>query len=589
MKILGIIHGHNSSACLLNDGDVRGCVSEERFDRRKNSTAFPINGINYLLGLTNTECRDIDLIVHASKTVPFIDEREIKIYEDDRSDRVTTLRGMIYNYVHSLYYHCPVMRKPIRMLYKASSNAWQKGNFAEKVRNNFLRHLDVDGSKIVFADHHMCHAYSVYYGFIPREVRKEPFLVMTLDGEGDGLCSTVHVVRNGRWERIGKTEAGSSIASFYGAITKFLKMKVNEHEYKVMGLAPYCSAYNRDKTLKKFQGLFWVNDDLSFGSVGGGNFVTKWLNENLTEDRFDAVAAAAQKYVEDLAVEWVTKAIDKTGIHNLALSGGFFMNIKANKAIMELPGVQKLYICPSGGDESCPIGAIYYGVERLGLDPNDHCDSIQNIYLGNEFSENEIEAAIRANYSGSGYAISRHDDIEAEVAKLLSEGKIVSRVNGRMEFGARALGNRSLLANPGNPDVVKVINEQIKNRDFWMPFACSILEERADDYLINPKRIEMKYMAISCETTPLARKHLAAAIHPYDYTARPQIVGPRDNSSYYRILKHFEALTQTGGVLNTSLNLHGEPLVNSPEDAMSTFARSGLQYLAMGNYMISKP
>lgn len=588
MKILGMIHGHNSSACLLDDGEVRGCVSEERFDRIKNSTAFPIRSVNYLLNMANTKCEDIDLIVHASKTVPFIYEREIKIYEDDRNDKVTTLRGVIYRSLHSLYYHLPIVRNPIRMLYKASSNAWQKGKFSERIRNAFLRHLNVDGSKIVFADHHTCHAYSVYYGFIPREVRKEPFLVMTLDGEGDGLCSTVHVVKDGKWERIAKTEAGNSIASLYGAITKFLKMRVNEHEYKVMGLAPYCSAYNRDKTLKKLNGLFWVNDDLSFGSIGGGNFVIKWLNENLTDDRFDAVAAAAQKYVEDLAVEWVTKAIDKTGIHNIALSGGFFMNIKANKVIMELPGVQRLYICPSGGDESCPIGALYYGVEQLGLDPNTYCDNIKNIYLGNEFSESEIENAIAKNCTGRRFTISRYDDIETEVAKLLSEEKVVSRVNGRMEFGARALGNRSILANPSSPDVVKVINEQIKNRDFWMPFACSILEERADDYLINPKRIEMKYMAVSCETTPLAKKDLIAAIHPYDYTARPQLVSPADNNSYYKILKNFEALTGIGGVLNTSLNLHGEPLVNSPEDAISTFSRSGLHYLALGNYLISK-
>jgi carbamoyltransferase len=161
-------------------------------------------------------------------------------------------------------------------------------------------------------------------------------------------------------------------------------------------------------------------------------------------------------------------------------------------------------------------------------------------------------------------------------------------VNGRSEFGARALGNRSILANPAYPEVVKIINEQIKNRDFWMPFACSILEERADDYLVNPKNIDMRYMAISCETKPLAKEHLAGGIHPYDYTARPQIVNSTDNLSYYKILKKFEELTGIGGLLNTSLNIHGEPLVNSPDEALSTFQRSGLQYLSIGNYMISK-
>lgn len=589
MKVLGIIHGHNSSACLLDEGTVSGCVSEERYDKKKNSTEFPINSINYLLGLTAISCENIDLVVHASKTVPFINKHEIKMYEDDRSNKATTLRGIAYKKAHSLYYHMPIVRKPLRMLYKLNSDAWREGKFAEQVRDNFLTSINIDRSKIIFADHHLCHAYSVYYGFVPKEVRKEPVLVLTLDGEGDGRCSTVHVVKDGHWEKIGETAAGNSIASFYGAITKFLKMRVNEHEYKVMGLAPYCSNYNRDRTLKKFNGLFWINDDLSFGSVGGGNFIAKWLEENLTDDRFDAVAAAAQKYVENLAADWVSKAIKKTGICNIALSGGFFMNIKVNKVIMELPDVNRLYICPSGGDESCPIGAMYYGVQQMGLDPSVHCNTIDNLYLGNVFSESEIVQAIEDNCAGSGYKICRHDEIEVEIAKLLAEGKVVARVNGRMEFGARALGNRSILANPAHLDIVKIINEQIKSRDFWMPFACSVLEERAEDYLVNPKQVEMKYMAISCETTPLAKVHLTGAIHPYDYTARPQIVSAKDNASYYKILKTFESLTKIGGVLNTSLNLHGEPMVNSPEEAISTFSRSGLHYLALGNHMISKP
>lgn len=588
MKVLGIMHGHNSSACLLNEGVVSGCVSEERYDRKKNSTEFPINSVNYLLNMAGTKSETVDLVVHSSQTVPFIHKREIKIYEDDRNDRVTTLRGRVYKSIHSLYYHFPLLRKPIQLLYKASAAPWKSGRFAEQIKNSFLKHLNVERNKIVFADHHTCHAYSVYYGFVPKEARKNPVLVLTLDGEGDGLCSTAHIVKNGQWERIAETAAGNSIASFYGAITKFLKMKVNEHEYKVMGLAPYCSVYNMSKTLKKFNGLFWVNDDLSFGSLGGGNFISKWLEENLTDDRFDAVAGAAQKYVEVMAAEWISKAIKKTGIHNIALSGGFFMNIKVNKVIMGLPEVHKLYICPSAGDESCPIGAVYYGVQQLGLDPSAVCGTIDSLYLGNEYTENDIKQAIDKECASHEHKVTRHDEIEVEIAKLLAEGKVVARVNGRMEFGARALGNRSILANPAHPDVVKLINEQIKSRDFWMPFACSILEERAADYLINPKNIEMRYMAISCETTLLAQTHLNGAIHPYDKTARPQIVAAKDNESYYKIIKNFESLTQIGGVLNTSLNLHGEPMVNSPEEAISTYVRSGLQYLALGNYMIAK-
>lgn len=588
MRVIGMLHGHNSSAALIDAEGMRGSVSEERYDRKKNSTAFPKGSINYLLNISGVKTEELDLVVSASKCVPFIDDHQIKAYEEERVNNFSSLSGRIKETIHILYYRFPIFRSAIKALYHSSNNRWKTEESAQKIRKHIQNFLPVDSNKIIFADHHTCHAYSVYYGFVPKEVRSEPFLVLTLDGEGDGLCSSINVVRNDNWEKISETKAGNSIASFYGAITKFLGMTVNEHEYKVMGLAPYCSDYNRDKTLKKFQGLFWVNDDLTFGSQGGGNFVSMWLEDNLKYDRFDAVAAAAQKYVEDLAIEWIQKAIEKTGIHNIALSGGFFMNIKVNKVISELPEVKRLYVCPSGGDESAPIGAVYYGLKTLGANLESGLGFIPNLYLGNEYTESEIEEAIKLNCDHKTVSVTKSDDIEMAMAKLLAAGEIVSRLNGRMEFGARALGNRSILANPSSPDVVKTINEQIKNRDFWMPFACSILEERAADYLLNPKGIDLSFMAISCETTALARKHLIGAIHPYDYTARPQVVRQADNPSYHKMLKYFDSLTQIGGVLNTSMNLHGEPLVNTPADAISTFSRSGLKHLAIGNYLLSK-
>jgi len=164
----------------------------------------------------------------------------------------------------------------------------------------------------------------------------------------------------------------------------------------------------------------------------------------------------------------------------------------------------------------------------------------------------------------------------------------VARVKGRMEWGARALGNRSILANPSNIDLVMILNEQMKDRDFWMPFAPSILSERADDYLINPKKVEAPYMILSFDTTLLARSHLKAALHPYDFTCRPQIVSKDWNPVYYDLLKHFEALTGIGGVLNTSFNLHGYPIVLGPKEALYAFEHSGLEYLALENYLVTK-
>jgi carbamoyltransferase len=365
-------------------------------------------------------------------------------------------------------------------------------------------------------------------------------------------------------------------------------MTINEHEYKVMGLAPYCSEHNRDKTFKKFKNLFTINDDLSFSSPGGGNYFSRWMSEHLKNERFDCVAAAAQKYVEDIACEWVEKAIARTGISNVVLSGGFFMNIKVNKAISELPNVKKLIVCPSAGDESVPLGAVYYGLKRLGVNVNQEKYFVDSLYLGSNIEEGEILAAVKKYQVDNDFSIEKCNHIEEKIAKLLASGQVVARVDGPMEFGARALGNRSILGNPSTPHVVKLINDQIKNRDFWMPFACSLLEESADKYLMRVKDIDYSYMAISCDTTDIARRELIGGLHAYDFTARPQLVQKEKNTGYYNLIKEFEAITGIGGVLNTSLNLHGEPLVRTADEALSTFVRSGLQHIAIGRYLISK-
>jgi carbamoyltransferase len=587
MKVLALLHGHNSSATLLVNGQVIGSASEERYDRKKNSTAFPRNAIADLLSIAKLSSSDLDMVVSASKCVPFVDPKEVEIYEDERRNHRKLFRSRLFGAIHAIHYHAPITRPVIRWAYNKFNEKWNSDSVSDKLREHIGQFVQVPKEKIHFADHHTCHAYAAFYGFVPLKERSLPHLVLTLDGEGDGLCATVSKVVDGRWTRLAETVAGNSIASFYGAVTKHLGMTVNEHEYKVMGLAPYCSNSSRDRTLAKFKGLLWVNDDLTFGSLGGGNFIVKWLQDNVRHDRFDAVAAAAQKYVEDLAQEWVTKAINKTGIKRIVLSGGFFMNIKVNKTIMELPEVEKIYVCPSAGDESVPIGAAYYGLQLHHPNPV-VAIPCPDLYLGTPFSDEQIEQAIKSKLKSPPYVVTRHENVEAEVARLLASNQIVARFNGRSEFGARALGNRSILANPSSPTSVRSINEGIKSRDFWMPFACSVLDRRAADYLINPKGTNFAFMAISCETTALARTHLIAAIHPYDFTARPQIVTQESNPSYYKIISEFESLTGIGGLLNTSMNIHGEPLVNSPEDAISTFERSGLRNLAIGSFLIQK-
>jgi carbamoyltransferase len=259
--------------------------------------------------------------------------------------------------------------------------------------------------------------------------------------------------------------------------------------------------------------------------------------------------------------------------------------------IADLPEVETLAICPSPGDDSTAIGAAYWGYEQECRRQGVHFEPepLKNLYLGREYSSCEIEKSIeRFRSNGPTCDVERTDQIARRIAELLAAGKIVARFAGRMEFGARALGNRSLLANPSDPRSVGVLNRQIKSRDFWMPFAGTILSERELDYLDNPKSLPAPYMVLTFTTTGRARVELQSAMHPADHTMRPQVLDEGTNPSYYAVIKHFEALTGIGGVLNTSFNLHGEPIVCSPQDALDTFSRSGLQYLALGDFLISK-
>ncbi|MFQ5692759.1 MAG: carbamoyltransferase C-terminal domain-containing protein, partial [Nitrospinota bacterium] len=253
----------------------------------------------------------------------------------------------------------------------------------------------------------------------------------------------------------------------------------------------------------------------------------------------------------------------------------------------------ELFVMPSCGDESNAIGAAYqvlYG-DRPGGPGGDRGDGfvpLENLYLGPESSPREIEEAMRQAGVSDRHEVRRPADVEAEAAALLVKDGVVARMAGRMEFGARALGNRSILADPRDYRVVARINKMIKSRDFWMPFAPTILAERSAKYLKNPKGLESPFMMLAFDTTPEGREALPAATHPYDFTARAQLLRERDNPAYHRLIRRFEERTGVGAVLNTSFNLHGDPIVCSPAEALETFERSGLPHLILGEFLIHK-
>jgi carbamoyltransferase len=355
----------------------------------------------------------------------------------------------------------------------------------------------------------------------------------------------------------------------------------------VMGLAPYAKDEDVERVLTKLRGTIYPDpsNPLVFRSRFNTWDTLHFLDDQFRRTRFDHLAGAAQRLVEELVVDWVNEAVARTGIRTVVLAGGVFMNVKVNKLLMESPSIERLWAMPSAGDESSPIGAAYLASRELGV--RDFAP-ISNVYWGPSFSSSDVENALTETGAFGRYAVTRHEDINAEVARLLAAGSIVARFRGRMEFGARALGNRSILAHPGNPDVIRVINEQVKNRDFWMPFAPSILAEWVDRYVAGTVKTPSPHMMVGFESTNLARTHLRAALHPYDLTMRPQMVTRRDAPDYHDLLTKFASLAGTGGVLNTSFNIHGKPIVMSPRDALAAFAHCGLQVMALEDYLVTK-
>ncbi len=549
MKILGVWDGHNATACLTIDGKIDSCISEERFTRVKNCSGFPEKSIKFILEHGKVKPENIDLVVLASNYIPVIS---------------TTTAGDVRNTLRKVV----AKVKPVeKVLYRGLSGYFFKKRSEERIQQ-IIDLLKIDRSKIVVEEHHVLHSYAAYFGS-----GFEKALILTLDGEGDGLCGSVSIGENGKIERIETITRDNSIGLLWARVTEYLGMKSVEDEWKVMGLAPYAK---NDKAYEIFKKIISIEDG-NFKSTVPATEFEKFLEENLYRIRFDTIAYGLQKLTEELVLKWVEYWTNKTGIKDIAVSGGVFMNVKVNMLLCDM--YKNVFVFPSSGDESLAIGACYYGnIQKEFTD----IEPLGNIYFGPEYSDKEIEDELDKH----NVKFAKHDDIEKKIAELLSEGEIVAVMNGRMEWGARALGNRSILADATNFENIKRINEAIKKRDFWMPFAPAILEERIADYAINPQK--SPYMILAFRSTEKGKKELMAATHQYDNTLRPQTVTKESNPRFYQILKEFERITGRGGFLNTSFNLHGFPIVMNPEDALYVFENSGLNYLAIGSFLVEK-
>jgi carbamoyltransferase len=461
--------------------------------------------------------------------------------------------------------------------------AYQKRKANQRVEA--LSQIGVAKDRVEAVEHHLAHASAAYH---TAPWRDEKILVLTCDGAGDRLSATVSIGEHGSLSRIAAVSEQDSIGRLYALVTRVLGMAPLEHEYKVMGLAPYVSAGSRvEAAARDFSNLFEFSaDGLSWKRRSGVPSMYAaygYLKRALAGKRFDIIAAGAQKFIEDMLVKWVTSAVRETGIGKIACAGGVFMNVKANLALLEIPEVEDLYIFPSCGDESNSIGAACHLAARAG----DRIQPLGALYYGEPITDDEAQMALEVASNGK-LRFRWEYDIERLAAEKLAAGKIVARAKGAVEFGARALGNRSILARADSPTAVRVINEMVKNRDFWMPFAPSVLASRANDYYVKPKPVASPYMMFGFRSRPEKRAAFAAAQHAYDFTTRPHEVFEEHNADYYRLLKEYESRTGEGILLNTSFNLHGEPIVYRARDAVDVFLRSGLSHMALGNWWVEK-
>lgn len=578
MKILGIHPTHTATAALIEDGALLGMISEERLNGIKEWHGIPKKAISYLLDSNNIKPEDIDVVAinglsPTSNASDFINES--------------------FNIQMSGF----GAFKSLMPSFLIKKNWWVRPavKIAHVLRNkkeiyDYFKKIGINGDKIVFVDHHTCHAHTC---FMNPEGKTDDMLIVTLDAAGDGYCGSVNVVKNNKLITIDRINVYNSLGLLYSRMTQYLNMKPLSHEYKVMGLAAYSKDKESDEVYRilrsKFMDLSKKNP-LQFENLSGA---VNWeyldeFDNYFRRTRFDVLAGGVQKLVENLVTEWVLNCVKKTGIKNVFCAGGVFMNVKTNMLLAYRKEIDSLFIVPSCGDESCSMGAALFVYrnycKRKGIKFNPQ--KLKDIYFGNDIKEEEILEAIKEN----------KDKIEAKkvkninefTASLLSKGEIVARCSGKMEFGARALGNRSILAHPNKTGVIREINEAIKQRDFWMPFACTINDKYEKDYLINPKRVQSSHMMISFRTKEKAHEDLINGMHQYDLTARPQILKKEDNPDYYEIIEEFRKRTGIGGLLNTSFNIHGKPIVSTPSDAIDTLLKSGLKNLIIGNYYITK-
>lgn len=576
--ILGVHCGHNASVALMTEGRILSAIQEERLSRIKNHTAYPFLSTESILDFSEVTKKQIRYIGFGNSEfpsryflAPFPIRKRIKEgYRILRRDMKFTL----YDMLDKKY----LFKERLTGVHKISAFIENSGQTLQDVFNQRLfekRHgySDVD---VEFVHHHLGHALSAYYFSAFREC-----LIVTIDGMGDKISHASWAAKDGKFEVLSSTPIIFSPGFFYGEITVLLGFQMLRHEGKVTGLAAYgnphklygemAKAFRLRKDKMGFEGDFT-------GQGERGKHLAKVIQGCSRED----VSASAQLALENAIVGHIQHLSLKKGLRKVALSGGVFANVKLNQRIMELTEVDEIFVFPGMGDEGLSTGvAIFQHLKHYGQDT---CHRIDNLYWGPSFSEDEIRPLLEKGHWDYDKMNSR--DRAKIIARLIHEGKIVGIFQGRLEFGPRALGNRSILAAPTDPSINDTLNKRLSRSEF-MPFAPSVLDKAAPDIFKNFAKgsYTSKFMTVTFDLHEDWAKKIPAVVH-VDGTARPQVVSERDNPRYYGIIQEYFTLSGLPAILNTSFNVHEEPIVCQPQEALRALAENRIDVLVLEDYLV---
>ena len=594
MYILGIsAFYHDSAACLLNDGEIIAAAQEERFTRKKHDSRFPHHAIQYCLKEAGITASQIDNVVFYEK--PFVKfERLLETYLAFAPKGFASFAKAMPLWIKDKLFQKSALIKEFRLTLDKNIN-WQE--------------------RLLFSEHHLSHAASAFY--------PSPFMtaaVLTLDGVGEWTTTSLAIGKGSNLKVVKEIHFPHSLGLLYSAFTYYTGFKVNSGEYKVMGLAPYGEPRYADLICEKL--ITIANDgsfqlDMSYFSYATGLTMTnKKFNAlfggpprasetKITQREMD-LAASVQKVTEDILIQLGKNIAKETGEKNLCLAGGVALNCVANGILLREKIFDNIWIQPAAGDAGGALGAalstwyLHHNKNRI---ISSERDSMKGSYLGPEYSDNEIKAELET--CGAVYKKLTKDELIAETVAALVDEKAVGWMQGRMEFGPRALGGRSIIADPRSSVMQKQLNLKVKYRESFRPFAPSVLHEDTNEWFEHDK--DSPYMLFVAEVQKNKRRVMTAeedslfgidklnvarslvpAITHVDYSARIQTVHSDTNPLYHAVISKFKEKTGCPLVVNTSFNVRGEPIICSPTDAFKCFMGTELDVLTIGNYLLLK-